>query len=220
MFSLFSSDVYAPQDMPLICQLINIAGVQPGDFVVESLIIPMVRGYFATIRDLGLQPEWNAQNVLLGTDHEFGLTAFVMRDLESVDKDLTLRKRSGLACSFESAPHKCIQETQYNYRIKHSFMFDYKFCGYIIEPILKFAASRYNLSYGNLVARVHEVVDDCLKDLPDDFFPEDGCSYEFAPVLIDQSQPWRPYVKYPNPSFRTVWNSKHHVPLVNPPLGV
>jgi siderophore synthetase component len=206
MFSLFSSDLYAPQDMPLLCQLIDIAGVQASDFVVETLLIPMVRGYFATIRDLGLQPEWNAQNVLLATDHDFGVTAFVMRDLESVDKDVTLRTRLGLPCSFESAPRKCIQDSQYNYRIKHSFMFDYKFCGYIIEPILKFIASQYTLSYESLVARVHEVVDDCLRDLPNDFFPEDGCWYGFAPVLIDQSQAWRPYVKHPIPVFRTARN--------------
>jgi len=203
MFSLFSSDVYAPEDPPLICQLVCRSGKEPQEYVNSEIVLPVVRAYFATIRDLGLQPEWNAQNLLLGTTRECEAQAFVMRDLESVDKDLTLRTGAKLTCSFESAPHKCIDKTQYNYKIKHSFMFDYKLCGYIIEPILKLVASVYGLPYETLVAPVRDEVDHCLQGLPADFFPEDGFWYAFESVLIDQSGPGRPYVKYANPAFRS-----------------
>jgi hypothetical protein len=204
MFSLFSQDFNSADDAPLLSQLIDLAGRRADDYILVDMIEPMVRGYFHMIRDVGLQPEWNAQNLLLATTSDFGVAAFVMRDLESVDKDITLRERHGLDCSFESAPHKCISEGQYNYRIKHSFMFDYKFCGYIIEPLLRLVASRYAFRYEELVARVRATVDDCLAELPIDFFPEDNRWYGFAPVLIDQSRASRPYVSHPDPAFRSV----------------
>lgn len=203
VFSLFSQDLNSAGDPPLLAQLIDRAGQPPAEYIIADIIEPMVRAYFRMIRDIGLQPEWNAQNLLLGITADSCVAAFVMRDLESVDKDITLRQRYGLDCSFESAPHKCINDAQYNYRIKHSFMFDYKFCGYIIEPLLRLVATRYAVNYDELVERVRTLVDLCVADLPSDFFPEDNCWYEFASVLIDQSQAWRPYVSHPNPAFRS-----------------
>ena len=57
------------------------------------LFYPMIECYFNLIKNSGIQPEWHAQNLLVGFTKDFVPVKFIMRDLESMDKDLTFMER-------------------------------------------------------------------------------------------------------------------------------
>lgn len=203
-FSLFSSDRYHRPDPPLLIQLMRMSGLTPQSFLLDKIIDPILSCYFSLVTQLGLQPEWNAQNLLVGCDKNGHIISIVARDLESVDKDLTLREQLGLSIDFKTYPFKCLHRDQYNYRIKHSFMFDHKLGDYLMHPILECIVSYTDTQLSELQEAVKTRADHLLCSLPPDFFPEDGHWYMFKKVLIDQSTPERPYVRFPNPRFRTI----------------
>ena len=138
MFSLFSRDRLSIHHPPILKQILD-ERTDPINYVHEVLIAPLIRCYFDLIGKLGILPEWNAQNVLVAFNSDFSDASFVMRDLESCDRDLTLMSMLHLPSDFECHPYKCIDKTQPYYVIKHSFMFDFKLGEYILEPLLLFA---------------------------------------------------------------------------------
>ncbi len=75
----------------------------------------------------GLQGEWHAQNVLFAFDASWHCVATVLRDMESVGRDLPLMKKAGRSTALASYPYKCLESEKYNYAIRHSFMFDAEF---------------------------------------------------------------------------------------------
>lgn len=202
-FSLFSMDHLQYRDPMILKQLVEESSLDPMEYCLDLLILPIVDCYFSLIAGCGLQPEWNAQNLLIGLDEDLRPVGLVLRDLESVDKDLTIRETLGLGTHFASHPHKCIYSSQYNYRIKHSFMFDFKLGQYILDPLLQISALITGRDIEPLRALVQAHVDRWASKLPADFFPEDHRWYAFSPVLVDQSGSVRPYVSYPNPPFRS-----------------
>lgn len=200
-FSLFSLDRLAVHHQPLLKQIIDSLGVHPEHYVFDVLIAPILEAYFAMIERLGLQPEWNAQNLLLGFDPSFSRTALVMRDLESIDKDLTLMRRLGIDHDFLCGPYKCIEESQYNYSIKHSFMYDFKLGESILAPLLAVLEAHYRVPLHRAQQGVRDLSEGPIARLGRDFFPR-GRWFSFAPVLVDQSRPERPYVEHSDPKFR------------------
>ena len=101
----------------------------------------------------GIVPEMHSQNVLFGFDNAWNIKSIVLRDLESHDKDITLMRRLGKMDRLRSYPFKCIEDNQYNYAIKHSFMFDHKLGEYFIAELFKVAAKVINWYLMNYVWR-------------------------------------------------------------------
>lgn len=201
VYSLFSYDRLASYEPKLLEQLINFSKSDPTEYILEQIIFQIIDCYFELITKIGIQPEWNAQNLLIGFNKNLAPIKFVMRDIESIDKDLTMMKQLGIDKSFESYPHKCIFEGQYNYQIKHSFMFDYKLGDYIIDPILMFLNELIGPEMNYLRNAVKDHAIKYIKHLPEDFFPENEW-YVFKRVLVDQSLSTRPYLALPKPKFR------------------
>lgn len=202
-FALFSTDRLASFDPELLEQLIVAAGENPATYVMDEFVVPAIECYFSFIRSAGLQPEWNAQNLLFGFDESLKMVALITRDLESIDRDVTLRESLGLPNDFRFFPYKCIARDQYNYQIKHSFMFDHKLGDYVLEPILSFVSDRFGTDLAELRGAARDAADAEIRTLPDDFFPVDGCWYMFERVLVDQDRSSRPYIAIPDPKFRT-----------------
>jgi len=149
----------------------------------------------------GIQAEWHAQNLLIGFDENFLPIKFITRDLESMDKDISLIEQFKLPFKFESYPYKCIYDSQDNYKIKHSFMFDFKLGEYIIQPLLNFLESVYFVSSQTLVSSIKSCSAKQIEKLPDDYFPKNEW-YVFENVMIDRTTDKRPYLKFANPKFR------------------
>jgi hypothetical protein len=200
VFSLFATDRLAKKDKPLLEQIIKLKGVPPVGYVLEQLIFPMIDCYFNLIQQSGIQPEWHAQNLLVGFTEDFTPVNFIMRDLESMDKDLTFMQMLNLKVEFQSYPFKCIWKDQWNYKIKHSFMYDYKFGEYILQPLLNFLKKSFEIETSCLNLDIKHYSKTLINEFPKDFFPKDW--YVFKKVLIDQSTDSRPYVKKRNPKFR------------------
>jgi hypothetical protein len=201
VYSLFSYDRLASYEPKLLEQIINQSKTNPKEYILEKIVYQIIDCYFELIIKIGIQPEWNAQNLLIGFNKELEPIRFVMRDIESIDKDLTMMTLLGISQSFDSYPHKCIFEGQYNYQIKHSFMFDYKLGDYIIEPILIFLHELVGTDIDSLRKDVRNYTSKYIRQLPEDFFPKNEW-YVFKRVLVDQSRKTRPYKALPNPKFR------------------
>lgn len=201
-FSLFSSDYHAP-GRPTILEQLGVAHAgSKATLLVEGLVLPLLEAYFAMLLSGGLQGEWHAQNTVFGFDEYWNCVATVLRDLESVDRDLPLMAAIGRGTLFESYPYKCLEATEYNYAIRHSFMFDHKFGEYLLAPLIDHACTLWGLSSSAINQTVINYVNAKSKDLPGDFFPRNGCWYKFAKQLIDQSTRERPYIELDCPRFR------------------
>jgi hypothetical protein len=201
VFSLFSFDRLATHHFPLLKQIIDFTSANPEIFILDVLIAPLLKCYFELILKLGLQAEWNAQNLQIGFNESFSSAKFIMRDLESVDKDLTMMDSLKIMHVFESYPYKCIFRDQYNYTIKHSFMYDFKLGDYILDPLLVFLYKYYRVDYKETQKKVKEIAKQYIDKLPNDFFPKDKW-FIFEKVLVDQSVSDRPYIELDNPKFR------------------
>lgn len=200
VFSLFGKDILAKRDKPLLQQIINHIGANPTDYVLKQLIFPMIELYFNLIKNSGIQPEWHAQNLLIGFTKDFAPVKFIMRDLESMDKDLTFMKEHNIKAEFESYPFKCIFREQWNYQRKHSFMYDYKFGEYIIRPLLDFLKKKYKVDTLPLHQKIKLHSKKFINEFPKDFFPEYWVV--FRKILINQKTDKRPYIHRKNPKFR------------------
>jgi len=200
-FSLFSSDSMAIYHYPILKQIIDFTASNPEQYVFDVILIPLIKSYFDMIQKLGLQPEWNSQNLLISFNGNFTEARFIMRDLESIDKDLTLMDNLNIKHNFECSPYKCIDETQYNYNIKHSFMFDFKLGECIIDPLLLLLDRHYGTPLADSRNKVKKITKKYINNLPDNFFPKNKW-FVFDKVLVDQSVSERPYIEIDNPKFR------------------
>lgn len=203
-FSLFADNTSLDsnqKDIPLLIQLIENQKQDPKDYLLDKIINPLIDIYFSLLLTSALQIECHSQNMVVALDKHFNVLGFVLRDLESIDKDLTFARRMGLDCTFRSAPYKCIQCSDYNYLIKHSFMFDFKFSEYLLAPLVDLVANHYKLNIETINDSIKDYTYKYISQLPVDFFPSDNCWYNYPNQVFDRSQK-RPYIANPNPRFR------------------
>lgn len=201
IFSLFSMDRNNKKHHPLLKQIIDFKNIDSEKYVFEALIEPLVRCYFDLILKLGLQPEWNSQNLLVGFDNNLNVIKLIMRDLESIDKDLTVMEEFNIEHDFQCYPYKCIFRGQYNYTIKHSFMYDFKLGESILAPIGDILIRYFDYDLEKFNSKVKEISKKYIQLLPNEFFPKNKW-YVFDKVLVDKNKPDRPYIEFDNPKFR------------------
>lgn len=198
-FSLFSKDEVDLKDELIILQLFKKQTKNITDFFTDSLIIPTLNFYFDTLTKCGLCLEAHAQNMLIGIDSNFQITSIIARDMESVDKDLPLRKFIGLSATFDLEPYKCLCANDYNYHIMHSFMFDFKLGCYLIDPLMELFSNVGDFDKENAMKRIKNIVNLRTKELPADYFPPLWYNYENE--IFDRGKE-RPYIAHENPKYR------------------
>lgn len=200
-FALFSQDKKNPTHRPLLHQLIEVAASSPSSAFLETVLRPILACYFGLLKSLGLQSELNAQNVLFGLDESGAVIAIVLRDLESVDKDLPLMQELGITGEFSDLAFKTLRREQYDYQIRHSLMFDFKCGEYLLAPLIE-SFSRLTGDEKQIPNQVRQIVDTLTTGLPKDFFPENKW-YGHARTMIDRTSAARPYIEQTNPKFRS-----------------
>lgn len=200
-FSLFSRDRTSINDPTILEQILISSYMTPEDYLLEHLILPMLKTYFTVLLTTGMQIEAHSQNILFLFD-SFGRTdAVVVRDMESIDKDLDLMKALGLPDPFKSRDYKCLQRSAYNYQILHSFMYDFKLGEYLIAPLIRECVRVHPKTNASRIrSRIREYVSPYIERLPADFFP-DGEWYSYESVVHDQTEK-RPYISKPEPLYR------------------
>lgn len=200
-FSCFSRDKKSENEYLLI-QLIDKSKKNPEEYILKDLLFLIIDNYFNLLIHGGIQPEWHAQNLLFGIDRNYSITSLIMRDLESIDIDQTLQNSLGIQKKFKSYPYKYLNADQYNYQIKHSFMYDFKIGEYLFKPILKCVCHHYGLNEEKIETKIKEYTNQYIEKLPRDFFPTNNKWYSFANVLIDRTESSRPYVENNNVKYR------------------
>ncbi len=201
-FSLFSQDKLTDEKTDyLFIQLIQKSNMSPFNFTIQ-LIYCIIDNYFKLLLNEGLQPEWHAQNLLLGLDSNLSFCSIIMRDLESIDIDQTLQHSIGIQKVMKSYPYKHLNSSHYNYQIKHSFMYDFKIGEYIFSPLINCVCDYYNLNPKDFENCIKDYAKKYIKRLPSGFFPKNRVWYSFEKVLIDRTIPERPYLKNENAKYR------------------
>lgn len=199
-FSLFGQDNRRPESTSLISQLGEVHCANKVGFLLDELLLPLIRSYFALLAE-GLQGEWHAENILFGFDHNWRCVSIVARDLESVDRDIPLMVSAGHSTELASAPYKCVVENP-SYAIRHSFMFDHKLGEYLLGPVVDHCSRVWEVDKSRIDEQLIDAVMEELRAFPANFFPADGCWYKFSDGLIDRSGSHRPYVAFQKPRFR------------------
>ncbi len=205
-FSLFSNDRGNQEDETLLAQLLKKVKdrYDQSEYILNQFCYPLIDIFFNCVMIEGIIPELHSQNVLFGFDENWDVKCIIIRDLESHDKDLTLMRSLGKKTKFASAPFKCIDDSQYNYAIKHSFMFDHKLGEYLIQELITVVAKEEKDLFVNLCREVRKYVlnnyGSFIKNK--NFFPNNGKWYKFKNVIIERTQSSRPYAKFDNLLFR------------------
>ncbi len=200
-FSLFGTDIFAPESKPLIVQLFEKQDKPVNDFAFEDVFKPIIDCYFDVLINCGLCLEAHAQNMLVAIDKNYKIRCIVARDFESVDKDLPLREFLGLSNDeIVAKNYKCLRKTDYNYQIMHSFMFDFKLGFYLLDPLIE-ALKKVGKDFNEeiILSKIKVLVNDYIKKLPSDYFPD--CWYNYANVIHEPGKK-RPYIAHENPRYR------------------
>src|ERR1043166_9114542 len=198
-FSLFSTDRLRPLDMPILIQLIMRSSEDPAEYLLNRLLFPLVDFYFDLAIGQGLQIECNAQNVMVGLDGKLRIVVIVLRDLMRCEKDLPIRRQLGLSTDFQSAPYKCIDDSDPIYSVRHSFSFDFKFSYYLVKPLIEVVHDHFGSDESKLLGQLREYVLNRCPNLPKGYFPEDSRWYKHDRILLTGE---RPYVECRDPLLR------------------
>lgn len=200
-FSLFGNDSKDPKSKAILVQLFEKQDKPINEFAYFDVIKPIIDCYFDTLINCGLCIEAHAQNILIAIDKTYHIKNVVVRDMESVDKDLPLRKFLGLPDNEILAQnYKCLRESDYNYQIMHSFMYDFKLGFYLLDPIIELLKKIYvDFNEDLIISQIKALAQSYITKLPTDYFPV--CWYDYANVIHEQGKK-RPYVAHENPRYR------------------
>jgi hypothetical protein len=164
----------------------------------ESLFSPLIDLYFKAVKDLGLQIEFNAQNVLVAFDERLDPTGICLRDFSAIEKDYGFQSEVWPK-RFLSYPYKCIYPDQQDYQVRHSFAFDFKLSTYVLHPLLSVMYTQCEQATKAIEQRMRDRIAYWISELPMNFFPSDHW-FSHPKVLLTQE---RPYKRHANPPFRS-----------------
>lgn len=201
-FSLFSKDPRNTNHKSILTQLIEKQTICVEDFLFEDLVAPVFENYFELLLNCGLQLECHAQNTLFAIDKNFRVLGIVARDMESIDRDISLMANFNIRQSIEMLDYKCLKKSDYNYQIMHSFMFDNKLGEYLISPIINDVSKNFpNFNVKSFFAKIKEYNHNFIAKLPDNFFPANNKWYGDKKEIRDRTKR-KEYVENNNPKFR------------------
>lgn len=200
-FSLFSTDHNSINDEKLLCQILN-QKTDPYTFFMDEICYPLIDVFFTCVYREGLIPEMHSQNVIYAFDANWNIKKIVLRDFESIDKDLSIRKAIGKNIDFAEYPYKCISKDDKNYLKRHSLMFDHKLCEYLIKPLVECICYYLQIETYKVNDSIKEHVKSKYKNIISSFFPYDGCWYKYPNIEIDRTTNNRPFISMGDAIYR------------------
>ncbi|TCL58873.1 hypothetical protein EDD76_10543 [Kineothrix alysoides] len=186
---------------PLIIQFIRLGGYDPLVYLRRILTI-IVDCYWNIVLNCGFHIECHGQNCLFEVDENYNIVRMVVKDMDSVDKDIPLAEFLGLNTNWESYPQCCFDRSLYFYDIRASYMYDFKLGEYLISPIINVVAKEYNLDVKQIQRYVRDYVNSIYTyRLPPNYFPPDGFWY-YCDNTERKPGTRRTYYPHPNPNYR------------------
>lgn len=200
-FSLFGQDINNPDDECILIQLIEVQKANPYEFV-KQLLFMIIDCYWEIVLSCAFHIECHSQNCFFEIDRNYSIRRFIIKDMDSVDKDIPLARFLGVRSDWESYPVMCFDQKVYYYKIRASYMYDFKLGEYLLSPIIETVTQKYALDRTIIENEIKEYVKEkYLSQLPPDYFPLDGCWYN-----CDNSERLpgakREYFAHENPKFR------------------
>lgn len=200
-FSLFSCDRNAPDDPPILVQILK-KNKSPKKFFFEELCFRLIDIFFVCVLEEGLIPEMHSQNVVFAFNQMWGVEKIVLRDFESIDKDISIRRKLRRHINFEEYPYKCISSDDENYLKRHSFMYDHKLGEYLLDPLVDCAADFLHMNIQDIKKDLKKYVREKYGNMLNEFFPADGCWYKYPNIEIDRSTKERPFLSMGSAVYR------------------
>lgn len=192
-FSLFSYDRNIPDSPQLLTQILE-RNNSPREFFLEEICFKLIDIFFWCSFEEGLIPEMHSQNVVFAFNKKWEVEKIVLRDFESIDKDVSIRRRLGKHTNFEEYPYKCISSDEKDYLKRHSLMYDHKLGEYLLDPLIECAAGVLHISIYDIRKNLRNYVKEKYGDTIKKFFPPDGCWYKYPNIEIDRSTDERPFM--------------------------
>lgn len=208
-FSMFGKDYFSSDtetDELLINQFIILGNKNPEAYLKHVLKIT-VDAWFQTLLNCAFILEMHGQNCYYEIDEEYNVTRIVVKDMDSVDKDITLAKKLGLKHEWKSYPFECFYEDEpedhpWYYKIRPTYMYDFKLGTYLLNPMIDAVCNKFFLNKELFYDYVKNYVNETfLRSIPNGYFPIDGSWYD-----CDNSErkpgERRKYFSHPNPRYR------------------
>jgi hypothetical protein len=200
-FSLFGKDKFNGKDEFLINQFIELSNSNPKEYLINVLKI-IVDSYWAVVLNCAFHIECHAQNCMFEVDEDYNILRIVIKDMDSVDKDIPLAKHFGLKTDWESCPYMCFDGSIYFYSIRPSFIYDFKVGEYLLSKIIEAVTQKYKINKLEIenIVKTH-VRENYIWQLPNNYFPPDGCWYNCDTTERKPGEK-RKYFANNNPKFR------------------
>ena len=191
-FSLFYKHGTSP---PFLITLLSLTSADVPQ-LLSLFIKPILKSFIFLACDIGLIPEFNAQNVLFEYNIDENSTRLVIRDMMDFFKDMPIRKSKELntsLCSYHS-----LFENDVDYYMRRSFAFDFKCSKYLIEPIVHCFCNSVNKNINSVMEYVKEISSSLWKNYPG-YFKEKDKWYGY-PKEISVNR--KSYIGFNNPLLR------------------
>jgi hypothetical protein len=178
-FALYAQDMYHPDDPPLLVQLIEQLHGDPKQFILEEIVLPLVRGWCITVRDRGILLAAHGQNALLETALDGKPQRVVHRDLDK-KIDSRIRARNNLP-ALESTNILGDDAMQ-----KYSIVYDLQIGHHLLDYLAALGEKFYGIPARDLHGETQEAFRTYLPE-HDELFPKTMFAYEHT--LVADNKP-------------------------------
>lgn len=184
-FAMFGKDLHSENEISdeyLVNQFITLSGRNPKEYLIDLLKIS-IDAWFLSLINCSFILETHGQNCYYEIDKNYNITRFVIKDLDSVDKDISFAKIKGLNTKWKSFPYACFyqdtpEDHPWYYKVRPSYMFDFKMGTYLLDPIVKVVCEKFNLIESDIRSIIQKYTTETyMKEMPKGYFPENGTWY-------------------------------------------
>jgi hypothetical protein len=198
-FSLYATDLKAPDDNPLLVQLINKHATvgQELDYFLGEFVVRLLRPWCRFVQDHGILLEMHGQNTLLEIDNELQPKRVVVRDFQGMYLDADIRREIGLPV-FSTL---CLvgNEDGVTRRQHYSHLFDHLIGTLLLHRLTKTFTRHFPAhSYNDVAAEISRLVDGLIETsvwMPPEAYRFDKQRRQGKLVWIEKSRE--------KPTFRT-----------------
>src|SRR3989344_5825944 len=161
-FALYSIDEKAPEEKPLLVQMINREGANPETFVAERILIPLIACWCATLKQRGVLLESHGQNTMLEVDTALTPRRVVHRDFQSTMIDPSVRQVRGLDVPFTK--HVIGVDGLFPREQEYSLVYDYLMGHHLLDSVANVLPRYYGTAIDGVRERCREAFHHLVPD--------------------------------------------------------
>jgi hypothetical protein len=197
LFSLFSPDSRRPEEPLLLTQMLA-TRADPFQACLDLIVKPLHTCFRFLALDLGLIPEYNAQNILIEIGEDITSPRMVHRDMMEPFVDLTLREQKGLHINFTRYHFIDNEGGSDEYYKRRSFEYDFKFGRYVLLELENLLRDQFGISPRRFRNAVRELFRTLVTN-PVEYFGSDEYWYSYPDKIFHGT---RPYIRRRHPQYR------------------